>query len=173
MIDKNLLIIGAGVYGEVALEIATDMACFDKIDFIDDEKQFSPNGKQVVGTVSQIGELADRYGNIIVAIGNSEKRLSLLEQIKETSYCIAKLVSPFAYVSPSAQIKDGTIVEPAAVIHTGCMISEGCIISAGAVINHHCNCLEGVHVDCNATVNKESTVPKGKKVFSGEVFDSK
>lgn len=55
---KNLLIIGAGIYGVVAFEIATEMGCFDKIDFIDDERKTTPNGIEVIGTTKDIEELS-------------------------------------------------------------------------------------------------------------------
>jgi len=41
-LNKNLLIVGAGIYSVVAFEIATEMGCFDKIDFIDDTKKATP-----------------------------------------------------------------------------------------------------------------------------------
>lgn len=80
--NKNLLIIGASTYGVVASEIATDMGCFEKIDFIDDERQTTPNGIDVIGTTRDIAVLAIQYSNIIVAIGNPEVRLPLLNRIK-------------------------------------------------------------------------------------------
>lgn len=97
--------------------------------------------------------------------------MSLLKKIKgETSCSIASLVSPKAYVSPSAEIMSGCIIEPMAVVHTGCVICTGCIISAGAVVNHATTCCDGVHVDCNATVAGYCIVPAGTKVCSGEVY---
>lgn len=172
--NNNLLIVGAGTYGVVASEIAFDMGYFEKIDFVDDERKITPNGIKVVGTTRDIEELAVNYRNIIVAIGNPEVRLSLLKNIKEeTPYRIVSLVSPKAYVSPSAQIMGGCIVEPMAVVHAGCVISVGCIISAGAVVNHVSMCCEGVHVDCNATVEGYSLVLAGTKVGCGEIYKRK
>ena len=172
--NKNLLIVGAGTYGVVASEIAADMGCFEKIDFVDDERKTTPNGIGVVGTTQDIDELAIQYSNIIVAIGNPEVRLSLLNRIKsETPYRIVSLVSPKAYVSPSAQIMSGCIIEPMAVVHTGCVICPGCIISAGAIVNHATMCCDGVHVDCNATVEGYCLVPAGTKICSGEVYKRK
>lgn len=172
--NKNLLIIGAGTYGIVASEIAADMGCFEKIDFVDDERKTTPNGIEVISTTRDIDELAVEYSNIIVAIGNPEVRLSLLNRIKEeTPYRIVSLVSPKAYVSPSAQIMSGCIVEPMAVVHTSCVICPGCIISAGAVVNHATMCCDGVHVDCNATVDGYCLVPAGTKICSGEVYRKK
>lgn len=168
---NNLLIIGASTYGVVAYEIAEDMRCFGKIDFVDDERLTTPNGIKVIGTTQDINRLASEYDNIIVAVGNSEVRLSLLERIeKETPYRIVSLISPKAYVSPSAQILNGCIIEPMAVIHTSCVINTGCIISTGAVVNHETICCNGVHVDCNATVEGYCRVPVGTKIYSGDVY---
>lgn len=172
--NRNLLIVGAGTYGVLAYEIAKDMGCFEKIDFVDDERKTTPNEIEVVGVTKDIDELAVEYSNIIVAIGNPDVRLSLLARIKEeTPYRIVSLASPKAFVSPTAQIMSGCIIEPMAVVHTGCVISTGCIISAGAVINHVSMCCVGVHVDCNATIDGYCLVPAGTKIRSGEVYKRK
>lgn len=81
--NKNLLIIGASTYGVVASEIAADMGCFEKIDFVDDERKITPNGIDVIGTTQDIDELAIQYSNIIVTIGNPEVRLSLLTELRK------------------------------------------------------------------------------------------
>lgn len=172
--NNNLLIVGAGVYGVVAMEIAESMKCFEKIAFVDDEKKETHNGIKVIGACSDIDNLAAEYNNIIVAIGNPKVRLSLLQKLEEENYCrVVKLISPKAYVAPSAQIMQGCIVEPMAVVQSMSHIARGCIISAGAVVNHSSMCCDGVHVDCNATVAGMAYVPAGTKVKSGEVFDRK
>ena len=171
--DKNLLIVGAGTYALVASEIAADMGCFEKIDFVDDRVKTLQNGIAVVGTTQDIDRLAGEYSNIIVAIGNPEVRLSFINRIKEiTPYHIVSLISPKAYISPSAKIMSGCIIEPMAVVHTACVIGEGCIISAGAVVNHASTCGSYVHVDCNATVAGYANVPTGLKICSGEVYQT-
>lgn len=169
--NRNLLIVGASTYAVIAFEIAADMGCFEKIDFVDDKRKTTPNGIEVVGTTWDIDKLAVKYSNIIIAIGDPEVRLSFISRIKEeTPYRIVSLISPKAYISPSAEIMSGCIVEPMAVVHAGCVIAEGCIISAGAVVNHASMCFEGSHVDCNATVPGYMTVPAKIKVPSGTVY---
>ncbi len=169
--NNNLLIIGAGIYGVVAMEIAESMKCFDKIAFVDDSKKETPNGIEVIGTTAALDNLVCEYSNVIVAIVDPEVRLNLLQRLeKETPCRVVTLVSPRAYVAPSAQILKGSIIEPMAVVHTGCVIGQGCIISAGAVVNHASMCCDGVHVDCNATVAGNTLVPAGTKVCSGTVF---
>lgn len=68
--NKNLLIIGAGIYGLVVKEIAESMNCFEKIDFVDDNQKTTSNGIEVIGTSADIGRLSQDYENAIVAIGN-------------------------------------------------------------------------------------------------------
>lgn len=169
--NNNLLIVGAGIYGDVAKEIAESMKCFEKISFVDDIAKTTPNGIPVIGTTSDIKHLICDFSHFIVAIGNPEVRLNLIHKIeRETSCKIATLVSPLAYVAPSAHIMKGSIVEPMAVIHTGAIVSVGCIISAGAVVNHAGICRDGVHVDCNATVAGSAIVPSCTKIYSGSFF---
>lgn len=172
--NKNLLIVGAGVYALVAKEIAESMGCFEKIAFVDDNAKTTPNGIEVVGRVSDVENLVSEYYNVVIAIGNPEVRLGLIQKLNEETPCrIVTLVSPRAYVSPSAQIGKGCIIEPMAVVHTGCVLTTGCIISAGAVVNHASMCCDGVHVDCNATVEGYSLVPAGTKICCGEVYKRK
>lgn len=168
---RNLLIVGAGIYALVASEIAAEMNCFDQIDFIDDAKAATANGIQVIGTMRDLEALSKRYSDVIVAIGNPEVRLSMLKRIREETDCrIVSLISPRAYISPTAQVMQGCIIEPMAVVHTGCLLCEGCIISAGAVVNHASMCCDGVHVDCNATIAGRCVVPAGTKVSSGITY---
>lgn len=172
--NRNLLIVGAGVYAVVAAEIAGDMGIFEKIGFVDDGRTQTPNGTKVIGTTRELTALAGEYGNIVVAIGNPKVRLSLLSKIREEMpYRIVTLISPKAYVSPSALVESGCIIEPMAVVHAGCVLAQGCLVSAGAVINHASKCCEGVHVDCNATVTGYSHIPARTKICNGQVCKSK
>ena len=167
---RSLLIIGAGVYGLVAKEIADSMQCFDKISFIDDRAQSTPNGLSVIGTVQDLPNLLQEYDSALVAIGNAKLRGDLLRVVSALGYDVAILISPLAYVSSSVKVGRGSIIEPMAVLHTGVVLGDGCLISAGAVVNHCCVLEPYVHVDCNGTVSGYSRVPCATKVHSGEVF---
>ena len=168
---NNLLIVGAGIYALVAQEIAESMGCFDKIDFDDDYSKQTSNGIAVIGTTVDIAKLSTEYQNCIVAIGNPDVRLSLIEKIENETNCkIATLISPRAYVATSVKIEKGSIIEPMTVVHTNCVLGVGCLISAGVVINHASVLGDGCHADCNATVLGNKTVPTKTKICSGEVF---
>lgn len=151
---NNLLIIGAGQYGRLVMEIAEDLGIYDRIDFADDN-----SGEAVCG-VSAINDLYPEYGSIVVAIGDPAVRCSLTEMLLNTEFEIATIISTRAYVSPTASIGKGCIVEPFAVIQSEAVVEDGCFISAGAVVNHNCTVGAYSHIDCNASVMKSSAVPE-------------
>ena len=162
--NNNLLIVGAGQYGQVAKEMAEAMQCFKKVDFLDN------NNDIAIGKLCDYEKFSVLYSNAIVAVENPEMRLNWIKKLEEACYKIAILIHPKAYVAPSAQIMKGSIIEPMAVINSGTVISVGCIVSAGAVINHNSYVCDGCHIDCNAVVEGNSLVPVGTYVECGAVF---
>lgn len=169
--NKNLLILGAGLCGMSAREIARHIGCFEKINFLDDNITEMPDGTKILGTLNDFENFANEYSNIFVAIANPKIKLNLLNKIKETTpYRIVTLISPNAYISPSAQIMQGSMIEAMAVINTGSVISTGCIIGAGSIVNHSSMCCDGVHMECRATVADNTLVPAGAEIKSGEIF---
>ena len=152
--NKNLLILGAGQYGTVVKEIAQSMECFEKIDFLDDSYGTdNPNyHEEAIGKIEHSENYAGEYTFAIPAIGNPAKRLELIEKLEEQAFRIPVIVSPKAYVSPSAQLQKGVVVEPLAGIHANVVVGAAAYVSMGAVINHNSVVLEGCHVDNNAVV---------------------
>ena len=164
--NKNLLILGAGQYGAVAKEIAEDMQCFEKIDFLDD------NSKTAVGKFSDLKSLIDKYSNAIVAVGNCTIRRKLFNRLIEVGYIVPALISPKAFVSKSAMIADGCIIEPLAGINANTEIGKGCIISMSAVINHNAVIGDFCHIDCGAIIKSGVTTENGIKINAGTVVEN-
>lgn len=162
--NKNLLILGAGQYGQVAKETAESMRIFDKISFLDDSCE------QAIGKLSEYEKFLAEYSNAFVAIGNAKLRRELLQKLESAGFMLAILVHPNAHISPSAQIGKGSIVEAGAVVQTNSTIAIGCIISANAVINHNSFVGDCCHIDCNATVPSGSVVYAEKKVNSNVCY---
>ncbi len=160
---RNLLILGAGQYGMVAKEVAEDMACFEKISFLDD------NNLDAVGKFSDYESLRAHYSDAIVAFGNSVARLEWIEKLIAAGYHVPILIHSKSHVSFSAQLGNGCVVEPMAVVNPYTAIGVGCIISAGAVVNHNSVVGDGCHIDCNATVRSNQEIAPGIKIECGEV----
>lgn len=150
----------------IAKEISEAMGCFDRIDFLDD------NNSIAIGKIAQYENFVNEYEQAIVAIGNSVLRLELTEKMRNAGYKLATIISPMAYVSPSAIIHEGCIVEAMAVVNTESVINECCFISAGAIVNHNSTIGNGCHIDCHAVVKSNTVLKNCTKVEYGQVTGS-
>lgn len=162
--NKNLLIVGAGDYGQIAYEIAEAMDRFEKIDFIDD------NSELAIGKIGDIEKLAGQYSFGIVAIGNPEIRNILTKRLEENCYHIPVLIHPRAFVGKYASLKRGCIVEPMAVVNSGATVGECTFISAGAIVNHSVLIDAYCHINIGAIVKAHTVMPMFTKVDEGVIY---
>lgn len=163
--NNNLLIIGAGQYGFVVLEVARAMGCFGEIAFLDDLAEGA-----VIGATRDIEKFANHFHYGFVAIGNPQIRCKFIEQLRYNCMTPAILVHPRACVSSSAQLQMGCCIEPLAVVQARAVVSTASFVASGAVIRHDAFVGEYCHVDCNAIVESEAIVPAETKVCCNSVF---
>ncbi len=161
---KNLIIIGAGQYGQVAKEVAEAMKVFDKIDFADDKNPIA------IGKIEDFLKGSDKYNCAIVAIGNPSVRSNILKQLEKVGYEIVTLISPRACISHTADIKKGCIVEANSMVNTECVVGDGTLVCANAVINHNSVVEECCQIDVGAIVPSNSIVRAYTKVNAGTVY---
>ena len=169
MENRNLLILGAGQYGTVVKEIALALQYFEQIDFLDDGYgKINPNyHEEAVGKLERYETLAGTYGYAIVAMGNPKLRRMWTERLKSAGYRIPVLVSPRAYVSPSAQLQEGCVVEPLAGVQANALVGAGSYVSMGAIVNHNSIVMDFCHVDCGAIVESGAVVQSEQHVPAG------
>ncbi len=160
---KNLLILGAGEFGEVTKEIAEALG-YEKISYLDD------NATTAIGDLNDAPKFKNEYPDAIVAIDDAFIRMRLTEELKKAGFNIPVLIHPTAYVSPSARLGAGTIVEPKAIIHTASVVGIACVISVGATINHHATVCDYSHISCNSTVTCNTLVKAGTSTVSGTLY---
>lgn len=161
---KRLLILGAGQYGMVAKEIAEAMGRFEQISFLDD------NSSAAIGKLSDFNKCTNNFDSAVVAIGDAEKRLKLIEQLVDVGFDVPVLIHPRAYVAASAEIGRGSFIEPMVVVHTDVNVGVGCIISAGAIINHNAEVGDGCHLNCGTIVGARANVPFYTKSDYGQII---
>ena len=142
----NLLILGAGPYGQLAREVALSMNCFDMISFLDDASV------DAIGKTSDYARFFGTYSEAFVAIGNSRIRMQLIDQLQSCGYSLPVLRHPVSVVMPSAQLGPGCMVEPMAVVNSNAEVEAGCLICAGAVVNHNARVCRGSQIDCKRSL---------------------
>ncbi len=163
----KLLIIGAGGHGRVVREIAEATGLFEKIDFADDNYEFS------VGKINDIENLHLIYDSAFVSIGNNKFRFEILQKLSDIGYNLPVLIHPSAYVSKSASVGDGTVIEPKAVVNANANIGKGCIVSIGALIDHDVIINDFSHINSGAVICDASIVESFVKIDAGEVISKR
>ncbi|MCC8138445.1 MAG: PglB [Clostridiales bacterium] len=161
----NLLILGAGGHGRVALEVAEATGQYDNIAFLDDNKDRS----NIIGKLSNYDKFTGQFDYAFVAIGKPEVRKKYQELLTH-KYKIATLIDPSAHISPSSSVGIGTLVMIGAVIQANCRIGAGCIISAGAIVDHDSVLNDYCHINAGAIVPSMSTVVSMTKLDYGALY---
>lgn len=150
--SKNLVVIGAGGHGKVIVDIAEQTKLYEKIVFLDDNKEAEfCMGYPVVGTVADIKNFIEGY-EFFVAIGNCKRRMQIQEYLKSQGALIATLIHPMAVIGKCVKIGQGTVVMPGAVINVDTVIGEGCIINTCASVDHEGVISDYVHVSVGSHV---------------------
>ena len=164
MDKRNLLILGAGQYGQVVRETAEATGQFFRIGFLDD------SNPAALGKMAEYVSFLREYPCAVVAMGNPALRRQWLEKLEQAGFELPVLIHPRAYVSPSAVLGAGTVVEPLAAVNTEAIVDKGGLLCAGCVVNHNAHVMTCCQIDCNAVVASNAVVPEGTKVCSGTVF---
>jgi UDP-3-O-[3-hydroxymyristoyl] glucosamine N-acyltransferase len=161
--NKNLLILGAGMFGTVVKELAKDMGVFEKIDFLDDKYgsvEFENYyNEQVIGKLDDYEKFLPDYEYAIVSIGNPDLRMEWTKKLYYGHFKIPIIVSQSAYVSESAQLSRGVIVGPMAVINSITHIGEGTFVLAKAVVDHNSFVADYCNIQCGTVVMPGAAVP--------------
>lgn len=163
----DLIILGAGQYGQVVKETAEVLGYV--VSFLDDRY---PNAT-VVDSILVKGKLVDWHkfsGQYFVAIGDLKVRMQWIERLLSHGKKLATLIHPRSYVSPSVEMGAGSIVEPMAVINSGVVVGKGVYVCAGAVVNHNAVIGDGCQIDANTTVPSGETAPAWTKIGEGMVW---
>lgn len=145
----SLVIFGAGGHGRVVASAAR-AAGWNSIGFIDPQwPHLRETGDwPVEGNGEDLAVIAGRA--VIVAIGDNERRLALVDMLAAAGLEIATVIHPTAWVCPGVAIGAGTAICAQAAVNHGASLGRGVIVNTGAVVEHDCRLADGVHVSPGA-----------------------
>ena len=166
---SQLIIFGAGGFGQTVKDVASQTGRFNCIHFLDDNSL----SEDVVGQCDEFQRFIAEQTYFLVAFGNNALRRQWLEMLAKANANIAALIHPSAYVSPTASIAEGCIVLPMAVVNTSCVLKRGCIVNIGALVDHGCILEECVHVAPGGIIKAENRISALLKIESGEVVSNR
>ena len=127
------------------------MGCFEKVDVL--HQHFGvPEAAGVyheisIGKLDDYEKFADTYSYAVAAFEDSHIGLARYDKLIKAGFTIISLISPKAYVSPSAQINQGCIIEPLAGVNYNVSVGACSIIKMGTLINHNSVVSEGCYCD--------------------------
>ena len=166
---KKLLILGAGGFGQTVADLAEQLGCYESIRFLDDGR----SGENILGECNRYVDFLEEDTQIYPAFGNNAFRKLWLTRLKEAGVSVPTLIHPRAYVSPRANVGEGSAVLPMAVVNTGVTVGEGCIINIGVLVDHDSVIGNWVHLAPGAIVKAENRIPAEIKIESGTVIENR
>jgi sugar O-acyltransferase (sialic acid O-acetyltransferase NeuD family) len=157
---SKLLIIGAGGHGKVVAEAAMSMKQWEAVAFLDDRYRELDGSLPwpVIGNLELDVKNNKEYTDFVVAIGEGNKRLELLDRYISQGFNAPVLIQSGAWVSPSARLAAGSVVLAQAAVNASAQISRGCIINTAATVDHDCRIGCGVHICPGAHLGGEVIV---------------
>jgi len=173
-IDKKIVLVGGGGHCKAVIDVIVKEGVFKIEGILDPEKKVNEKilGYPILGSDEKIPNLAQKGYYFLVTIGQIKTpqiRMDLFNYIKKHTDKIATVISPLAYVSPFANIAEGTIVMHHAVVNISASIGQNCIINTKALIEHDACIEEHCHISTGAIINGGSRVKKGTFFGSGAV----
>ncbi|MCA4793885.1 PglD-related sugar-binding protein [Myroides odoratimimus] len=158
--NNKYLIYGKGGHGRVVEDTIYQLDTTNVVDYFDDASNpYSVTYEQDV--------------ELIIGIGNNEVRKRIVGEVK---HAFATIIHPTAYVSPSAEIGEGTVVLANAVIQANAKVGKHCIINANVTIDHDAIVEDYVctypasYVAGFARITEGQILKPGQVVWKSEVF---
>lgn len=172
----RLVILGAGGHAKVCHEIAVQMDLWQEILILDDQPM--NDYFEIEGPIAEWIQYIDAV-DFFCGIGNNGVRKDLLEQLEERKQNVVTLVSPYAFISPVAQLATGVVIMPGVVMNPSVDIGKGCIINTGSTIDHDCQVGDyshispGCHLGGRVKIGNLSWVGIGSTIINGiEITDN-
>ena len=160
---RKLLIVASKRYGDYVKEIAESMGCFEKISFVDNDRQ------DALGRLDELSSFYPEYNCAIAACDDGEERLMWNKKLEEI-FNIPVLFHKDSTISPSSSLLPGSIVEPRAVIECQTTIGSSTVVGAGTVIEPYCFIGEGSTLKSGTIVKSTSIVEKNTVTEQGTVL---
>lgn len=170
----RILIIGAGGHARACVDVIEKHAGYSigGLVGLPDEVGKRILGYKVIGTNDDIPSLVSEYRNAMVCVGHIKTvkvRRRLFQELRSCGFQLPAIVSPLAYVSPHAEIGEGTIVMHHAIVNTAASVGRCCIVNSMSLVEHDAKVGDFCHVSTRAVLNGAVRIGSGTFVGSGAV----
>ena len=172
---ESIILIGGGGHCAACLDVLAAAGKYRPAIVVDRPEAL---GREVCGhtigaTDEELPELIAHYKHALVTVGmikSPEPRRALFLRAKELGARFPAHISPIAYVSPHAEIGEGSIIMHQALVNARAKVGANVIINTRALIEHDAAIEAHCHISTGALVNGHCRVGEGSFVGSGAVL---
>lgn len=171
---EKIILIGGGGHCKSCIDVIEQEGRFIIAGIVDvpEKKQHNVLDYPVIGTDADLAELIKTFRDVLITLGqikSPNRRMELFNMLKQMGAHFPVIRSPLAYVSPHAQVAEGTIVMHHALINAGAKVGKNCIINTKALVEHDAVIEDHCHISTGAIVNGGVTIGRGSFFGSGAV----
>jgi sugar O-acyltransferase (sialic acid O-acetyltransferase NeuD family) len=171
---EKIILIGGGGHCKSCIDVIEQEGRFTIAGIVDvpEKKHDNVLGYPVNGSDADLAELIKTFPNVLITLGQIKsptRRIELFNDLMQMGACFPVIKSPLAYVSPHAQVAEGTIVMHHALINAGARIGRNCIINTKALVEHDAVIEDHCHISTGAVVNGGVKIGRGSFFGSGAI----
>ena len=162
MPKKNLLILGAGGFGQSIAELATLLNKWGTISFVDDRwpNQAQVGHHSIIANIQNLSSLNLQNYEAIIAIGNNQIRQKWHQLLLDLDVSLTSIIHSQAIIAPSAKIGSNVIIMAGCIVGTNSVIQDGVILNIGVLLDH------------DVIIESFSHLSVGVKVAGGNIVSS-
>ena len=169
---KDVLLVGGGGHCKSVIDVIEQEGKYNIAGIIDKKELLGQKvlGYKVIGCDNDLKQLFEVYKYAIVTVGqikSNSLRVKLFHTLKEIGYTLPTIISPFAYVSKHATVKEGTVVMHQALVNADAKIGKNCIINTKALVEHDAVVEDNCHISTGAIINGGVVVKANSFIGSG------
>lgn len=171
---EEIILVGGGGHCRACIDVIEREGRFSIAGIVDgpEKKEHNALGYPVIGTDADLARLIKTFPNVLITLGQIKsplRRMELYDYLMEMGAHFPVIRSPLAYISPRAQVTEGTIVMHHALINAGARVGRNCIINSKALVEHDAVIEDHCHISTGAIVNGGVKIGKGSFLGSNAV----
>jgi sugar O-acyltransferase (sialic acid O-acetyltransferase NeuD family) len=175
MIKPSLILIGAGGHAHSCIDVIEQQDQFQIAGLIGmpDEVHTQHLGYSVIGTDSNLPELAKTYQYALITLGQiktAEHRIRLYQHALQLGFQLPIIIAPTTHVSRNVTLGEGSIVMHGAIVNAGARVGNNCIINTRALLEHDATVEDHCHISTGAILNGDVNIGAGSFIGSGSII---
>ena len=173
---KPLLLIGGGGPCRSSIDVVESTGLFRIVGIVERAGASAEVVLEypVVGYDDALAALLEDCPYVLITVGqikSPDARIRLYEQVRSCGGILPVVVSSHAYLSPRAEIGDGSILMHGSTVSAGSSVGVNCIINSHALIEHDSTVGAHTHISTGVRVNGGSTIGEHSFVGSGAIIN--